>query len=202
MPPENVAHQRISSLIASHPVLLFMKGNREAPQCGFSATVIRILDSLLPEFETYDVLSDPEVRTGIKEFSSWPTIPQLYVGGEFLGGCDIVQDLYASGELHTKLGVERPEAHSPSITLTDAAAAAVRGALGQAGDAVLHLSIDARFRAALTAGPRSEGGLEITANGISVAMDPLTAQRAEGAVIDAVDTPQGPAFRIDNPNAA
>ena len=97
---------RIGSLIGSNRVILFMKGNRQMPQCGFSATVVQILDSLVPDYATYDVLSDPEVRQGIKEFSDWPTIPQLYVDGEFLGGCDIVREMYASGELQQKLGAE------------------------------------------------------------------------------------------------
>jgi monothiol glutaredoxin len=90
-------------MIASDRVVLFMKGNRAAPQCGFSARVVQILDSLLPSYTTVDVLRAPDVREGIKEYSSWPTIPQLYVGGEFLGGCDIVSELYTTGELKKKL---------------------------------------------------------------------------------------------------
>ncbi len=90
---------RIASTIGSDRVVLFMKGNRSVPQCGFSATVVQILDSLVPEYATVDVLADPEVRQGIKEYSSWPTIPQLYVGGEFVGGCDIIREIFASGEL-------------------------------------------------------------------------------------------------------
>ena len=94
---------RIDGLVKDHEVLLFMKGNRQRPQCGFSATVVQILDSLVPEYRTVDVLSDPEIREGIKEYSSWPTIPQLYLAGEFQGGCDIVVEMYESGELQQKL---------------------------------------------------------------------------------------------------
>jgi monothiol glutaredoxin len=94
---------RIDGLVKDHTVLLFMKGNRQRPQCGFSAQVVQILDSLLPEYGTVDVLADPEIRDGIKEYSSWPTIPQLYVAGEFQGGCDIVTEMYQSGELQQKL---------------------------------------------------------------------------------------------------
>jgi monothiol glutaredoxin len=94
---------KLASLIASDRVVLFMKGNRAAPQCGFSARVVQILDSLLPKYATVDVLREPDVREGIKEFSSWPTIPQLYIDGEFLGGCDIVTELYSTGELKRKL---------------------------------------------------------------------------------------------------
>jgi monothiol glutaredoxin len=107
---EEATRQRIASLVEHNEVMLFMKGTRYAPQCGFSAAVVEILDSLIPEFGTFDALSDPAIREAIKAYSSWPTIPQLYVRGEFLGGCDIVQELYASGELHEKLGVPKPEA--------------------------------------------------------------------------------------------
>ena len=94
---------RIDGLVKDHSVLLFMKGNRQRPQCGFSAQVVQILDSILPEYCTVDVLADSEIREGIKEYSSWPTIPQLYVAGEFQGGCDIVTEMYQSGELQQKL---------------------------------------------------------------------------------------------------
>jgi monothiol glutaredoxin len=94
---------RIDGLVKDRPVVLFMKGNRQRPQCGFSATVVQILDSLVPDYSTVNVLEDPEIREGIKEYSSWPTIPQLYLGGEFQGGCDIVIEMYQSGELQQKL---------------------------------------------------------------------------------------------------
>ena len=97
---------RIDGLVKGHPVTLFMKGNRQRPQCGFSATVVQILDSLLPEYQTVDVLADPEIRDGIKEYSSWPTIPQLYLAGEFQGGCDIVVEMYQNGELQQKLNAK------------------------------------------------------------------------------------------------
>ena len=95
--------QRIDGLVKDNTVLLFMKGNRQRPQCGFSAQLVQILDTLIPEYRTVDVLADPEIRDGIKEYSSWPTIPQLYVAGEFQGGCDIVTEMYQSGELQQKL---------------------------------------------------------------------------------------------------
>ena len=94
---------RIDALVKGQPVVLFMKGSRQQPQCGFSAQVVRILDSLLPDYQTVDVLADREIREGVKEYSSWPTIPQLYLAGEFQGGCDIVTEMYQSGELQQKL---------------------------------------------------------------------------------------------------
>ncbi|MFP5469297.1 MAG: Grx4 family monothiol glutaredoxin [Alphaproteobacteria bacterium] len=89
----------IKNAVDSTDVLLFMKGSPQFPQCGFSSTVCQILNQLGIEFKSVDVLQNAEVRDGIKQFSSWPTIPQLYVKGEFLGGCDIVREMYESGEL-------------------------------------------------------------------------------------------------------
>ena len=91
--------QRIETLVASSKVLVFMKGNKLMPQCGFSNNVVQILSALGIPFETFDVLSDMEIRQGIKEFSEWPTIPQVYVNGEFIGGSDILIEMYNSCEL-------------------------------------------------------------------------------------------------------
>jgi len=97
--------QRIKALVTSAPVLVFMKGNKLMPQCGFSNNVVQILNTLGVPFETFDVLSDPEIRNGIKEYSDWPTIPQVYLNGEFIGGSDILIELYNSGELRETLAV-------------------------------------------------------------------------------------------------
>jgi monothiol glutaredoxin len=96
-------HERIRQQIAETPVVLFMKGTPVFPQCGFSAAVVQILSHLGVKFKGVDVLSDPSVRQGIKEFSSWPTIPQLYVQGEFVGGCDIIREMFETGELQQVL---------------------------------------------------------------------------------------------------
>ena len=90
---------RIKKLIDDNEVLLFMKGNPTFPQCGFSSVACQALGALDTSFETVDVLQDPEIRESIKAYSSWPTIPQLYIHGEFIGGADIIRELYESGEL-------------------------------------------------------------------------------------------------------
>jgi monothiol glutaredoxin len=90
---------RIQSDIDSHPVVLYMKGTPVFPQCGFSAQVVQVLSLVGVKFKAFDVLADDQLRQGIKEFSNWPTVPQLYVKGEFVGGCDIVREMYQSGEL-------------------------------------------------------------------------------------------------------
>lgn len=91
--------ERIQALVENHPVLLFMKGSKLFPQCGFSNTAVQILQAYDIDFHTVDVLNDESVRQGVKEFSQWPTIPQLYVAGEFIGGSDIMIELYQTGEL-------------------------------------------------------------------------------------------------------
>ena len=95
------ALERIQSAIAGNKILIFMKGNRNFPQCGFSAATVQIFEQLGAPYETIDVLSDPEVRDQIKVHSNWPTIPQVYIDGKFVGGCDIVRELYETGELET-----------------------------------------------------------------------------------------------------
>ena len=95
----NVVFDRIKQDVAANPVVLFMKGTPVFPQCGFSAAVVQILTELGVKFKGVDVLTDPEIRQGIKEYSSWPTIPQLYVKGEFVGGCDIIREMAETGEL-------------------------------------------------------------------------------------------------------
>jgi monothiol glutaredoxin len=96
--------ERIKSELSSSPVVLFMKGTPLFPQCGFSSRAIAILDRLGAAYETVDVLQDPDIRQGIKEFSEWPTVPQLYVKGEFVGGSDIMMEMFESGELQQMLG--------------------------------------------------------------------------------------------------
>lgn len=99
----NPVHDWIAKSVAENPVILFMKGEPEQPRCGFSAVTVQILDHLGVEFVGVDVLQSEPLREGIKAFSDWPTIPQLYVKGEFVGGCDIVKEMFQSGELKTLL---------------------------------------------------------------------------------------------------
>ena len=97
------ARERIEKVISENPVVLFMKGTPEFPQCGFSSQVVQILEYVGAPIASVNVLEDPEIRQGIKEYANWPTIPQLYVKGEFVGGCDIAREMFQSGELATLL---------------------------------------------------------------------------------------------------
>jgi monothiol glutaredoxin len=100
---ENPVFTRIRQEVSENPVVLFMKGTPMFPQCGFSAAVVQALTNLGVKFKGIDVLTDPSLREGIKQYTNWPTLPQLYVGGEFVGGCDIVREMYESGELQSML---------------------------------------------------------------------------------------------------
>ena len=110
---ENPALKWIADTVQEHPVVLFMKGVPEQPQCGFSATVVSILNQVDVDYVAVNVLQSDALRQGIKEFSEWPTIPQLYVKGEFVGGCDILREMYEAGELKTFLGEQGVLAEQP-----------------------------------------------------------------------------------------
>ncbi|TAF09619.1 MAG: Grx4 family monothiol glutaredoxin [Nostocales cyanobacterium] len=97
--------EKLDNLVTENKIMVFMKGNKLMPQCGFSNNVVQILNTLGVPFETVDVLADNEIRQGIKEYSEWPTIPQVYINGEFIGGSDILITLYQSGELQQKVEV-------------------------------------------------------------------------------------------------
>jgi monothiol glutaredoxin len=188
-------------LVRSKPVLLFMKGNRRFPACGFSATVVGILDKLTSGYETVNILEDPEVRDGMKEFSSWPTFPQLYVEGQFVGGCDIVKEMYASGELQKLLGAPPPAPVSaPRVTLSPAAAKALLDAAADAGGEVIRLAIDGEFRCELEIAARQKDDIEVRSSGAVLFVERPSAARADGIHIDFVESPGGMAFKIDNPN--
>ena len=203
MSTETPINERIQELVNTNSVLLFMKGNRQAPQCGFSARVIEVLDSILPEYETVDVLSDPDIRDGIKTFSSWPTIPQLYVNGEFLGGCDIITEMAASGELFPALGVEPPPEIQPTIHLSDDAQEALLQAVQNSGGEgqLLRIGIDPAWQPSLSMSEPGPMDVVCQAGQVQILVDRLCAARVDGISIDLVDGPEGRGFKVENPNA-
>jgi monothiol glutaredoxin len=186
--------------VRASEIVLFMKGNRRFPQCGFSATVVGILDKLGASYETVNILENQAIRDGMKEYSSWPTFPQLYVGGEFVGGCDIVKDMYASGDLQKKLGVEARPVRAPRITISVAAATALKEAAADAQGDVLRLEIDPEYTADLHIGPKADGDIEVRSEGVVLHVARASAERADGIGIDFVKGHAGMAFKIDNPN--
>ena len=186
--------QRIDDLLQGNKIVLFMKGNKQRPQCGFSARVVGVLNELELDYQTVDVLSDPEVRSGMKDYSSWPTFPQLYVENEFVGGCDIVMGMAQSGELHKMLGVTLEEVEPPKVTLTEAAINVMKSAMQQyEGD--IHIEIPANFRYDMGIGPKGPSDIEVVVDGVSLLFSRSSAKRANGLKIDY----QG-GFIFDNPN--
>jgi monothiol glutaredoxin len=196
---EDAVKTQLEELIKKNKVLLFMKGNKHFPQCGFSAQVVGILKEVGTTFETVNVLQDPAVRDGIKEYSSWPTIPQLYIEGEFIGGCDIVKEMYATGDLQKKLGIEEKPFTPPKITVDAGAAAQVKAADDGSGD-VLRLAIGPSFQYDLSFDAKKPGDIVVETSGIAIHMDRGSAKKADGMSISWVETKDGGAFRIENPN--
>lgn len=193
---------RIDSLLADNRVVLFMKGSPQMPQCGFSAKATGILAGLGVEFAHVNVLADAEIRDGIKVYGNWPTIPQLYIDRELVGGSDIIEHMLNTGELHGALGLPEPDRTPPAITITDEAAEAIRGALADADPGqVLHLSIGPRFDADLRLGEATGHEVVAESNGIRVHFDLASAQRANGLQIGWAEGVRGAGLSIHNPNA-
>jgi monothiol glutaredoxin len=190
--------ESIARTISANPVVLYMKGTRDSPQCGFSARIVQILDGLLPEYLTIDVLSNAALREGIKQFSSWPTIPQLFVKGEFIGGADIVAALSESGELEQKLA-GLSSAQSANVTLS-ARARAELGAAIEGANECIRLDVSPKFEHDLAVGVPDPRDVIIDLGGLRISMPSASVRRADGIHIDVIDTPEGPAFKIDNPN--
>ena len=203
---DDATRQKIEQDIKGHPVVVFMKGTPQAPRCGFSATVAGILDELVGEYKSVDVLADGALRDGIKEYSDWPTIPQLYVKGQFVGGCDIVREMYENGELHETLGVKLDAVEPPRVNVSAAASKALQEALAEAsseepeGTHYIRVEIAGDFQHALSVGTKKPRDVEVNVSGLRLLLDRASARRAPGLSIDYVDGPDGPAFKLENPN--
>lgn len=198
MPLSPAVKSQIEELIEKNKVVLFMKGNKHFPQCGFSARVIKMLNEVGAKYETVNVLSDPSIREGIKEFSEWPTIPQLYVNKEFLGGCDIVTEMFNSGELQKALGVTVEEVKVPTLTFSEGAVKAFTEA--QEPGTTLRIEITAEFQYELFFDAPQDSDIVANVSGLEVRMNRSTAKRADGMRIDFVEVEGGGAFKIENPN--
>jgi monothiol glutaredoxin len=189
----------IAALVKDNDVVLFMKGTRHSPQCGFSARVVDALDEYLPEYLTVNVLADPAVRDGIKEFSSWPTIPQLYVRGEFVGGCDIVLEMSQSGELEAALGVKRAEIPVPEIFVTPAARKAL-AEFADGADPCVRLEVGSGWQYGLDFDEPRPKDVVVKGDGWTVVLSASAARKVDGLTIDFVAGPEGSGFKLENPN--
>jgi monothiol glutaredoxin len=192
---------KIENYLQDNKVVLFMKGNPQQPMCGFSAKTVAALDSVVPDYASVNVLDDPEIREGIKVYGNWPTIPQLYIDGELVGGCDIVLNMLNSGELHKCLGLEAPDRTPPDVTVTQQATAKIREAMEGHDGIALQFTIDANWDSQFNLAPPQGNEITAQSNGIDILMDLATAQRAGGATIDWVSTMQGEGLAIDLPMA-
>jgi monothiol glutaredoxin len=191
--------REIDDLLQSHPVVLFMKGSKSFPQCGFSATVVGILrEAGVRDFKDINILQRGDLREGMKEFASWPTFPQLYVKGQFVGGCDIIKELHASGELYDVLGKEKPAVKLPEVRVSEAARRAITAA-SEGDQNALRVEISPQFEYALSLDEAKDGDLKVELSGLTLLFDRQSAARADGLSIDFLESGQG-GFKIDNPN--
>lgn len=194
--------ERIEVLLRAHRVVLFMKGEPAAPQCGFSARAVAALADTGADYAHVDVLSDPEIRDGIKAYGNWPTIPQLYIDGDLVGGSDIVEQMARSGELHAALGLPPPDRTPPQVELTPAAATMLRQAIADAGgEVVVRIDIDPHFRTRLHLAVPDDSAVESVIDGVRLQFVAPSARRAEGLRIDWADDARGRGLLLDNPNA-
>jgi monothiol glutaredoxin len=209
MPMTSEQRQKIDQLVTSDAVVLFMKGNRSFPQCGFSASVVGILNTLVPKYTTVNILSDVEMRTAMKEYSDWPTFPQLYVAGEFVGGADIVRQMHESGDLAKKIGTVAPvaaaaapsAAAAPKVSVTARAAKELTAALADGGPGdVIHVTITPQWEHQLDIGPVEASHVTVKSEGVTIQLDPKSASNASGLVIDFIESSEGAGFKIENPN--
>ena len=199
-----VVRQRIQSLLEAHPVVLFMKGTPRAPQCGFSARTVQALAAIgLDDYHAVDVLADADIREGIKLYGNWPTIPQLYVRGELVGGSDIVGQMAESGELQAALGLPPPDRTPPSIEVTPAAIAMLRDAIDNAGEGIaVQVQLDPQYQAKLQLVPADAKAIATTLDGVRLQFDLASARRADGLSIDFADDERGRGLVIVHPLAA
>lgn len=193
--------QAIETLVQNNTCVLFMKGNPTHPQCGFSSNTVGILKELVGEDFTYcNVLEDNEMREGIKEYGNWPTIPQLYINNELVGGNDIVTEMFNTGELQSMLNLPQPSREPAKINISDKAVENILKGTENMGLNVLMLSIDGQFTTRFSI-EEPKGYEVVTVCGdIKIYMDVGTAKRAEGIEINWVEDLQGAGLVIKNPN--
>ena len=194
--------QYIESLVKSSRCFLFMKGTPSHPQCGFSSNTISIIKDLMGEdFKTFNVLENQDVREGVKEYGNWPTIPQLYIDSELVGGNDIVTEMFNTGELQSLLNLPQPDRTPAVLTITDKARESIMAGITDIGSNVLKLTIDSQYTTRFSVEPAKGYEVVTDLGEIKVYMDVGTVKRANGIEIDWVDDLQGSGLVINNPNA-
>lgn len=191
-------NERIEKFIAQNQIALFIKGTADRPECGFSKTVVDILYLFVPDFGCYNILADQEVREEIKKYSNWPTLPQIYINGEFIGGCDIIKEMLENGELAKLLKIDPPKV-PPKLHITEKAENAFKDAMKGESNKI-RLEISSRFHNDIFF---DEQGLEdfvIDYKEFSLLIDPLSALRANEMTIDFMIDGAAQGFIFNNPN--
>jgi monothiol glutaredoxin len=202
MPLDPATKERIEQMVTGNKVMLFMKGTPQMPQCGFSSQTAGALDTLLSgNYASFNVLEDQTIREGIKDYGDWPTIPQLYVNGELIGGCDIVMEMFNAGELHEMFGLEAPDRTPPEIEISDKAAEKIGEFLAAYPGQFLHFKIGSDWNAQFHLGPKAGTEIASIVGELTLLMDLASAQRARGAKIDWVESVQGEGLKLDLPGA-
>ena len=189
---------KLQAMVDSHDVVLFMKGTRQQPQCGFSNRVVSILEELEIDYQTYNVFSDPDIRSGMKDFSMWPTFPQLYIKQEFVGGCDLVTEMMQSGELPGMLGVTLEDVEPPTVHCSPNILNLFKESLATHGGGI-HIDVSKNFQYDIFIGPKSNGQVESLVDGVPFYFSRGSAKRANGISLDFKDGDNGGVL-IDNPN--
>ncbi len=203
--PISPISQRIEQLIGEHKVVLFMKGTRDAPECGFSARAAEVLQRCGAVFSDVDVQADAALREGLERYSNWPTFPQTYVDGQLIGGSDVLIEMFNSGQLQSLLGLDSGDdtQAAPAVTVSAAAAAAFADVAkeAEAGE-VVRFEVNPSFRHALFLGPKRASDHVIECpSGLELFVSRDSAPRADGVSIDFVNSAlEGVGFKIDNPN--
>lgn len=191
---------KIEHFISNNQVALFMKGTPQRPECGFSAKVIEALQKFTYDFASINILTDPLIREGIKEYSSWPTIPQLYINKEFVGGCDITLELASSGELAKLLGIKKALI-APNIKIEDSAIKAFKKALEQNNQQEsIRISIAANFEHALEFDQANNDDFLIKYDDINLIIDHYSATKADNLSISFHESSTDSGFDFYNPN--
>ena len=195
-------YPKIEEQLEQHKIVLFMKGSKAEPQCGFSAKVVSILEGIIDSFHTVDVLLDSQLKEDLKIFSDWPTFPQLFVNKEFIGGCDLVEQLFYSGELYELLGGKKGEKDTmPDIHVSEEAAVVIKEGVDRSENEVLHLTIDQSFNHDFQIAPRDPSRTCVLAGGVEIHLDRDSLNRASNLKIGMTDSDKGYGFEIFNPNA-
>ena len=195
----NNTQEKIDNLINENNILLFMKGDKFAPQCGFSAKVIEILNHYCSMYKTVNVLEDNNIREGIKEYSKWPTIPQLYVNKEFIGGCDILTEMHQSGDLLDIFNIKIKSSDNIKLEISKSAKSAFGKIISESNEGnTVRLSVDSKNNTNLSFEDKKDKDIQFEYDNFKLIIDPLSSSRITNLKIDFIEDKNSSGFSIIN----